>query len=192
MRLFKITSCVILLIIVQCFVLPDYRYSQALQASQDTTFKRPYDEKKFNGYMVSSKFGTRTINRGGTISEEFHTGIDYRVPYGEEVEAMYDGEVTYAGWAGGYGWLIKIDHGVINGKHVETWYAHLSKQLVLEKDFISGVNTYVRKGQPIALAGDNGLSEGPHVHIEIREGVSGKRLVPVHPCYYIQPDVCVR
>jgi murein DD-endopeptidase MepM/ murein hydrolase activator NlpD len=64
--------------------------------------------------------------------------------------------VAEAGWDGGYGNKLVIDHG--NG--YETWYAHNSRLLVT-------AGQQVRKGQQIALVGATGFATGPHVHYEV-------------------------
>ena len=66
--------------------------------------------------------------------------------------------MTYAGWMGGYGYLVIIDHG--NG--YQTYYGHNSKLLV-------NVGTKVYKGQQIAKMGSTGNSTGNHCHFEIRK-----------------------
>jgi len=72
------------------------------------------------------------------------------------VRAAAAGVVAAAGWDGGYGIKVDIDHE--DGYH--TWYAHLSKTLVAPGD-------HVLKGQPIALVGSTGFSTGPHLHYQI-------------------------
>ena len=62
----------------------------------------------------------------------------------------------------GYGIGIFIDHGIINGKHVISEYGHLSKCNVK-------VGDKIKQGQIIAKSGNTGTSEGPHLHITIRE-----------------------
>lgn len=99
-----------------------------------------------------------------------HTGTDIAGQIGNPIYAYKSGLVTFAGWSsGGYGYLVKIDHG--NG--VATWYAHCSKVLVSAGDEVS-------QGQNIALLGSTGYSTGPHLHFEIR--LSG---VPVNAYSYI-------
>lgn len=111
--------------------------------------------KPVNGGYVSSAFGNR--------SRGYHTGIDYAISYGTPIYASDGGTVTYSGWSGGYGYMIKINHG--NG--YETLYAHCSKLKVS-----SGKK--VAKGQVIAYVGSTGNSTGPHLHFEIRKNGSYK------------------
>ena len=70
---------------------------------------------------ISSRFGERSSSRSST-----HTGLDISAPMGTGIRPIAAGTVTFAGYNGSYGNLVKIDHG--NG--VETWYAHTSKMLV--------------------------------------------------------------
>ncbi|MDD3303571.1 MAG: M23 family metallopeptidase [Clostridia bacterium] len=98
---------------------------------------------------ISSTYGWRW----GTI----HTGTDIAGKYGDPVYAWKDGLVTYSGWAGSYGNIVKIDHG--NG--ISTWYAHCSKLLVKAGQEVS-------QGQTISLMGSTGFSTGNHLHFEVR------------------------
>ncbi len=87
---------------------------------------------------------------------EFHAGVDLDVDYGDPVRASAAGTVIAAGYDGGYGIKIDIDHG--NGYH--TWYCHLSRADV-------GLGDYVAKGEHIAEVGSTGESTGPHLHYQI-------------------------
>ncbi len=87
---------------------------------------------------------------------EFHKGVDIEAGYGEIVRATAAGTVAFAGWDGGYGIKIDLDHG--NGYH--TWYAHLS-----HLDIVQGQRVY--KGQAIGLVGATGFSTGPHLHYQV-------------------------
>jgi murein DD-endopeptidase MepM/ murein hydrolase activator NlpD len=98
-----------------------------------------------------------------------HEGIDIAVPSGTSVVAAASGTVVTAGWLGGYGNLIVIDHG--NG--LATAYGHNSSLAV-------GVGQQVAQGQLIAYSGSTGHSTGPHVHFEVR--VNGS---PVDPLNYL-------
>lgn len=114
-----------------------------------------------SGYTFTSGFKMRW--------GRLHAGIDLATPTGNDVLAADGGIVTYAGYSGAYGYLIKIDHQ--NG--METRYAHNSKLLVSEGD-------EVFQGMHIAESGNTGRSTGAHLHFEIR--VNG---VPKNPMNYL-------
>ena len=103
------------------------------------------------GYTLTSGFKYRW--------GRLHEGIDLGTPSGNNVLAADGGVVTYAGYSGAYGYLIKIDHQ--NG--METRYAHNSSLLVSTGD-------KVFQGMHIAESGNTGRSTGPHLHFEIRVG----------------------
>jgi murein DD-endopeptidase MepM/ murein hydrolase activator NlpD len=86
-----------------------------------------------------------------------HTGIDFRGEIGEPIHATAGGIVTVAGWTGGYGKMIEIDHG--NG--LATRYGHLSE---IDVD----IGQAVRTGAVIGKLGSTGRSTGPHLHYETR------------------------
>ena len=86
-----------------------------------------------------------------------HTGLDIRGNSGEPVRATATGKVVSAGWSGGYGKMVEIDHG--NG--ISTRYGHLSAIDVAEGQTI-------RIGQTIGKIGSTGRSTGPHLHYETR------------------------
>lgn len=92
-----------------------------------------------------------------------HTGTDIDGRTGDPNYAYKAGKVIFAGWSGGYGNLVKVDHG--NG--FVTYYAHNSKLLV-------SVGDYVNMGQTIAIQGNTGNSSGDHLHFEIR--VNGRAI----------------
>ena len=91
-----------------------------------------------------------------------------KVQIGDPIYAAFDGKIRVVADQGrrkGYGKYVVIRHD--NG--LETIYGHLSKQLVIE-------NEYVRSGQPIGLGGNTGRSTGPHLHFETR--LIGQELNP--------------
>ena len=114
------------------------------------------------GY-VSSPYGLRF---DGT---EFHQGIDIAADMGAPIVATADGVVTAAGWNGGYGNMVDVDHG----GGIVTRYGHASALAVT-------VGQQVRRGEVIAYVGSTGRSTGPHVHYEVR--VNG---APVNPAGYL-------
>jgi murein DD-endopeptidase MepM/ murein hydrolase activator NlpD len=94
-----------------------------------------------------------------------HTGIDFRGEMGEPIHATAAGTVTIAGWSGGYGNMVEVNHG--NG--LATRYGHLSRIDVT-------VGQSIRMGQVIGRLGSTGRSTGPHVHYETR--VNGEAVNP--------------
>jgi len=107
-------------------------------------------------------------------SRIFHSGIDIGGPNGGAIKASNDGKVIYSGWYGGYGKVVILDHGIINGKPITTLYAHMSSIGVSNGQM-------VKKGQTVGREGSTGYSTGPHCHFEVRE--NGK---PVNPLNYIR------
>jgi murein DD-endopeptidase MepM/ murein hydrolase activator NlpD len=100
-----------------------------------------------------------------TSSPAMHTGLDLHGETGDPVRATADGKVTTAGWSGGYGRVVDIDHG--NG--LSTRYGHLSSIDVR-------VGQSIRTGQIIGKIGSTGRSTGPHLHYETR--VRGEAVDP--------------
>lgn len=119
------------------------------------------------GAAITSTFGSRTHPIYGDV--RMHNGIDFRAATGTAVRAAGAGKILYAGWKGGYGNAVIIDHG----NSLATLYAHLSGITV-------GVGQGVAKGQMVGRAGSTGMSTGPHLHLEVR--ANG---VPVNPLGYL-------
>jgi murein DD-endopeptidase MepM/ murein hydrolase activator NlpD len=89
-----------------------------------------------------------------------HSGIDYAAPTGTRVKAAADGTVTFAGWQGGYGNVVILQH---QGRY-STVYGHLSS---FAKGLRSGQR--VSQGDIIGHVGATGMATGPHLHYEFRE-----------------------
>ena len=103
------------------------------------------------GGGIAAAFGWRT-----NPWPEYHKGLDLEANYGTPVHVTAAGTVASAGWDGGFGLKVDVDHG--NGYH--TWYAHLSRAEV-------SAGQRVTKGQLIALSGSSGSSTGPHLHYQL-------------------------
>ena len=109
-----------------------------------------------SGTVITSNYGVREHPIQGVVKQ--HTGLDIgNAPLGTPVVAALDGVVSYAGWLGGYGNCVMINHG--NG--VVTLYAHGNK-------ILTSVNTKVKQGDTIMEVGSTGNSTGPHLHFEVR------------------------
>ena len=117
------------------------------------------------GGTISSPYGGRMAPVGGGY--DWHPGIDIAVDFGTPVYASAAGTVEQAGWNGGYGRYVKLDHG--NG--YETAYGHMSGIAVTEGEA-------VRKGDIIGFAGSSGYSTGPHIHFEVL--VDGQFVDPMY------------
>lgn len=111
---------------------------------------------------VTSGFGWRVHPITGAPRP--HTGTDFAAAHGTPVGAAADGTVASAGWRGGYGKAVLVDHGTET-----TLYAHLSAMTVVG-------GQQVRRGDPVGRVGSTGQSTGAHLHFEVR--VDG---VPVDP-----------
>ncbi len=107
------------------------------------------------GYAVSSSFGIRRDPLLGTPA--LHAGMDFRVPYGMPVRASGAGKVVKAGWNGGYGRMVEVEHA----DGLTTRYAHMSKISV-------SVGDTVQRGTIVGKVGSSGRSTGPHLHYEVR------------------------
>ena len=114
------------------------------ESNVNLDFRNPLD----NG-IVTSRFGLRSLGN--------HQGVDIAAPTGTDIHVAESGIVTFVGWYGGYGNLVKVQHA---GGY-ETYYGHCSA-------FKCSVGDEVSKGDVIALVGSTGRSTGPHVHFEVR------------------------
>ena len=115
--------------------------------------------------IITSYFGAR--NTGIRGASTYHEAIDIANGYGTPIYASDGGTVIYSGWQGGYGYLVKIDHG--NG--YVTYYGHNSSLLV-------SVGEHVHKGQQIARMGSTGISSGSHCDFRIQ--LNGTFLNPLN------------
>lgn len=106
------------------------------------------------GYeTITSNYGWRTCPFHG---REFHGGIDIGAAYGSKIVAAASGTVISAGWNGGFGYSVQVDHG----GGIVTMYNHCSKLCV-------SYGSKVSKGQTIAYIGSTGSSTGPHLDYRI-------------------------
>jgi murein DD-endopeptidase MepM/ murein hydrolase activator NlpD len=106
---------------------------------------------------ISSRFGMRVhpvLKR-----RKFHNGVDFAAPRGTPVRAVADGVVTFAGWSGGAGKMVKIKHDGF-----ESGYAHLAS---ITRDVRVGQR--IEAGETIGGVGATGLATGNHLHFTIRK-----------------------
>ena len=104
---------------------------------------------------------------------QWHHGQDFSTPYGTNVYATGSGTVIEAGWNGGYGNCVVVDHGY----GYRSTYGHLSKISV-------AVGLNIKRGDMIGLSGSTGTSSGPHLHYQI--DLYGQHK---NPLYYFNNDL---
>ena len=122
-------------------------------------------EKPVKTAAFTSGYGVRSDPFRGAAA--MHAGIDLAGPTGTPIYATADGVISAAGFnSGGYGNLVKIDHG----RGIETRYGHLSAILV-------SPGQRVVRGQQIARMGSTGRSTGSHLHYEVR--IDGRAVNPI-------------
>ena len=141
---------------------------RARQASQQVTVSgRGVLGSPLASPVISSRFGTRVHPIFGT--SRLHAGVDFSAGTGTPILAAGNGTVVFAGWKGGYGNTVVIDHGGATA----TLYGHQSRIAVAN-------GQAVKRGQVIGYVGSTGFSTGPHLHFEVR--VNG---TPVDPVGYL-------
>jgi murein DD-endopeptidase MepM/ murein hydrolase activator NlpD len=106
---------------------------------------------------ITSHFGWRTHPVLGT--RRLHAGTDFGADTGTPIRAAGAGRVIYAGWQGGYGNTVIIDHG----QGMTTLYGHCSQ-------IYASDGQTVQQGEAVAAVGSTGMSTGPHLHFEVRVG----------------------
>jgi len=117
---------------------------------------------------ISSPYGYREHPKTGL--RDFHSGMDIACGPGTPVKATADGIVSFAGWSGGSGNLVALEHGL----GFSTYYAH--NRLVVVK-----AGQKIKRGDILSYVGSTGNSTGPHLHYEVwKEGRS------LNPSTYIE------
>lgn len=125
---------------------------------------------------IKSGYGYRTHPITG--ERRFHRGIDIPAWVGAPIRVTADGIVEYAGWSGGYGYVVVVNHAY----RYRTVYAHASQLIVRRGEA-------VRKGQVVAQVGSTGLSTAPHLHYEVWVRKRGKRkMAHVRPNGFLSLD----
>ena len=158
------------------------RQAQAAYTQQVTGAYESSDDGDYQAYVPATNSGAMIYPITGPITSEFgwrnhpifggqrfHSGIDIGGDYGLPIHAAQSGIVSHAGWIGGYGNTVMIDHG----GGITTLYGH-NESLAVD------VGQYVNQGDVIAYCGSTGNSTGPHCHFEVR--LDGE---PVSPFNYL-------
>lgn len=132
---------------------------------QGESVERSFLRTPMDASRLTSGFGMREHPILGFSA--LHAGVDFSAASGTPILAAGNGKVAMAGFNGGYGLYVKLQHT----QDVATAYAHMSR---LGPGIKPG--TTVRQGQVIGFVGSTGMSTGPHLHYEFHRG--GK---PVNP-----------
>ena len=152
---------------------PDFDLSEAetYTGNDNLPFQFPLDEYE----PGSSEYKSSFVMKGRSSLDspyKYHAAEDSYHPPGTPVYAMADGRISFSGRAGGYGWLIIIDHPQAN---LYSLYGHLSPSRWRLRS-----GTDVKKGEMIAYLGDSDENGGskknpldPHLHFGIRAGQTG-------------------
>ena len=138
---------------------------QEIRERESHTVRGVYLEVTPVSGIITSRYGNRE-----SIRSSGHTGLDIAAPSGTPIKAAAGGTVTFAGYSGGYGYVVKMSHG--NG--IETYYGHCSKLYV-------SAGQKVEAGDTIAAVGSTGNSTGNHLHFEVR--VNGNEVNPQNYLY---------
>jgi len=135
--------------------------------SNGNSLRREFLKSPLRYARISSRFSSNRLHPVRKIYRP-HYGVDYAAPVGTPVQATASGVVTYAGWNGDAGRMVRIRHN----NFYETMYLHLR---AFASDISKGVR--VQGGQEIGYVGSSGDSTGPH--LDYRLIYHGKYVNPV-------------
>jgi len=147
----------------ECRMVPRVDTESENPAPTEVLFRLPLDT------VVNPAHDADFREHGGLYPDvEYHAAEDYHAPAGTPVYAMADGEVSFAGAMGGYGWLVIVDHPWAN---LYSLYGHLSpSRWSIDPGSVS-------KGDLLGYLGDEwengGSREHPlrtHLHLGVRAG----------------------
>jgi len=139
------------------FYFKDHDGIEGYYDSAGRSVRKQFLKSPLHYSRISSSFTNRRFHPILKIYRP-HYGIDYAAPTGTPIEAVCDGKVTFAGWEGGYGNSIIIQHNSTYASH----YGHMSR-------FASGIKpgVKVKQGEIIGYIGATGLATGPHLDFRI-------------------------
>ncbi len=118
-------------------------------------------------HVINSYYGMRTDPVSGVIYR-LHAGVDINSAWGTQIWSAAAGTVILAGWNGGYGNCVMVNHG--NG--YTTLYGHMSSIAVSNGQSVA-------MGQVLGYVGSTGNSTGPHLHFEVRSSSTGGTINPL-------------
>ncbi|ATC87888.1 MULTISPECIES: murein hydrolase activator EnvC family protein [Pseudoalteromonas] len=109
-----------------------------------------------------------------TFGQRKHGGIDWKgvligAKEGTNINSVHNGQVVFADWLKGYGWVIVVDHG----EGFMSLYGHA-------QTLLRDVGDMVREGETLALVGQSGGQASSGLYFEIRH--KGRAVNPVKWC----------
>ncbi len=155
------------------FAYPDTKKADYFDG-QGKSLRKEFLRSPFPYARITSRFSDSRLHPIRKVYRA-HYGVDYGAPVGTPVHATADGLVTFAGWNGASGRMVRIRHK----NSYETMYLHLQRILVKEGD-------RVKSGEDIGTVGSSGESTGPHLDYRIKQGGSfinplSWKFAPVEP-----------
>ncbi|MDA3802428.1 MAG: peptidoglycan DD-metalloendopeptidase family protein [Patescibacteria group bacterium] len=129
-------------------------------------------QKMFLKAPLSFKYISSGFTTGSRYVAAFnvstgHRAIDYAAITGTPIRTVGDGTISFAGWNGPYGYMVKVRH---NGTY-STNYGHMSKIAVR-------TGQKIKQGDVIGYVGSTGFSTGPHLHYEMVK--NGSKINPLN------------
>jgi murein DD-endopeptidase MepM/ murein hydrolase activator NlpD len=137
----------------------------AIAADESLPFRFPLDPSDLDEEPYHAWFG-----EGSVVGDkrEYHAAEDYHRPAGTPVYAMAEGRVSFSGMAGGYGWLVIVDHPRFN---LYSLYGHLSpSRWSHEPGPVSKGDLLGYLGDPEENGGSAERPLEPHLHFGVRAG----------------------
>jgi murein DD-endopeptidase MepM/ murein hydrolase activator NlpD len=125
---------------------------------QGNSLRKEFLKSPVNFTRITSRFSYSRLHPVRKVYRP-HMGVDYAAPVGTPVRATADGTVTFTGWSGASGRLVRIRHK----KGYETMYLHL-------RGFAKGIRKgkTVKGGDTIGYVGASGEVNGPHLDYRIK------------------------
>jgi murein DD-endopeptidase MepM/ murein hydrolase activator NlpD len=138
----------------------------AVNVAHDSPFRFPLDASSLDDGTFHAWFCDRRDRQGKESLH--HAAEDYDRPAGTPVYAVADGRVSYSGRAGGYGWLVIVDHPQFN---LYSLYGHLSpSRWSREPGPVSKGTLLGYLGDPWENGGSRRSPLEPHLHFGLRAG----------------------
>jgi murein DD-endopeptidase MepM/ murein hydrolase activator NlpD len=130
--------------------------------AQGKSLEKEFRKSPIKWARISSRFSRNRLHPIHKVYRA-HYGVDYAAPVETSVQATADGVITFAGWNGASGRMVRIRHK----NAYETMYLHL-------RSFGPGIRSgaRVKGGDIVGYVGSSGDSTGPHLDYRIKRNGS--------------------